>query len=123
MTFADSTLAAQRLSDRQGLHSLVDLLVCAKRILYAEGTVDGMGHISARHPTEPGQFFLACSRAPGLVQRQDVMLYDLDGEDITSLGLKPYLERFVHAEIYRQRLDVQAMVHSHSASVIPSGAT
>jgi ribulose-5-phosphate 4-epimerase/fuculose-1-phosphate aldolase len=35
----------------------------------------------------------------------------------------PYLERFIHGEIYRIRPDVQAIVHSHSPSVIPFAAS
>ena len=36
---------------------------------------------------------------------------------------RPYLERFLHGEIYRQRPDVMAIVHSHSDAVIPFGIT
>ncbi|MET1027028.1 MAG: class II aldolase/adducin family protein, partial [Dongiaceae bacterium] len=34
-------------------------------------------------------------------------------------GRRLYLERFIHGEIYRARPDVQAIVHSHSPSVVP----
>jgi HCOMODA/2-hydroxy-3-carboxy-muconic semialdehyde decarboxylase len=34
-----------------------------------------------------------------------------------------YLERFIHAAIYRARPDVKAIVHSHSPAVIPFGVT
>ena len=33
----------------------------------------------------------------------------------------PYLERFIHSEIYKTRPEVQSVVHSHSPSVIPFG--
>jgi HCOMODA/2-hydroxy-3-carboxy-muconic semialdehyde decarboxylase len=46
------------------------------------------------------------------------MIFDLDGNAIND-DRKPYLERFIHGEIYRQRPDVMAVVHSHSASVVP----
>jgi ribulose-5-phosphate 4-epimerase/fuculose-1-phosphate aldolase len=36
---------------------------------------------------------------------------------------RPYLERFIHDEIYRRRVDMVAVVHSHSPSVIPFGVT
>src|SRR5258708_32634475 len=36
---------------------------------------------------------------------------------------KPYLERYIHGEMYRQRPDVMAVVPSHSGSVIPFGIT
>jgi HCOMODA/2-hydroxy-3-carboxy-muconic semialdehyde decarboxylase len=53
----------------------------------------------------------------------DIMEYDLDGNPLDERGRKSYLERFIHGEIYRTRPDVQAVVHSHSPSVIPFGVT
>src|SRR5262249_17514259 len=47
----------------------------------------------------------------------------LDGEPVDARGRKPYLERFIHSEIYRVRPDVRAIVHSHSPSVVPYGVT
>jgi HCOMODA/2-hydroxy-3-carboxy-muconic semialdehyde decarboxylase len=38
---------------------------------------------------------------------------------VDSDDRKPYLERFIHAAIYKARTDVQSVVHSHSPSVIP----
>src|SRR5439155_11745652 len=34
-----------------------------------------------------------------------------------------YRERFIHSEIYRARSDVVAVVHCHTASLIPFGVT
>ena len=98
---------------------LVDRLVYANRILYDQGIVDGLGHVSVRHPTQDGVFLLSCNRAPGLVKRQDIVCYDLDGNAVSQTTERPYLERFIHSEIYRARPDVVAVVHSHSPSVIP----
>lgn len=103
--------------------TLVDNLVYANRILYDQGVVDGLGHASVRHDTEPGVFLLSCNRAPGLVRRQDIVCYDYDGNDVSESGQRPYLERFIHSEIYRTRPDVMAVVHSHSPSVIPFAIT
>jgi HCOMODA/2-hydroxy-3-carboxy-muconic semialdehyde decarboxylase len=102
---------------------LVDRVVYANRILYDHGVVDGLGHVSVRHPTEPGVFLLSCNRAPGLVKREDIVCYDLDGNAISQTSERPYLERFIHSEIYRARPDVVAVVHSHSPSVIPFAIT
>ena len=102
---------------------LVDRLVYANRILYDQGIVDGLGHVSVRHPTQDGVFLLSCNRAPGLVKRQDIMCYDLDGNAVSQTTERPYLERFIHSEIYRARPDVVAVVHSHSPSVIPFAIT
>ncbi|MDB5849352.1 MAG: aldolase [Rhodoferax sp.] len=103
--------------------SLVDKLVFANRILYDQGVVDGLGHASVRHDTVPDVFLLSCNRAPGLCRRQDIVCYDLDGQAVTETAQRSYLERFIHAEIYRARPDVVAVVHSHSPSVIPFAIT
>ncbi|NBV82319.1 MAG: hypothetical protein EBR63_03430, partial [Actinobacteria bacterium] len=36
---------------------------------------------------------------------------------------KPFVERYIHGEIYRTRPEVMAIVHSHAMSVIPFGIT
>jgi ribulose-5-phosphate 4-epimerase/fuculose-1-phosphate aldolase len=103
--------------------ALVDKLVLANRILYRQGVVDGFGHVSARHDQSPEHFLLARNMAPGLVRRDDILTFDLAGDALDAPGRRVYLERFIHAEIYRARGDVQAIVHSHSPGVIPLGAT
>ena len=50
----------------------------------------------------------------------DIQEYGADSEPLGD-ARKPYLERFLHGEIYRSRADVMAIVHSHSDSVIPFG--
>lgn len=102
---------------------LVDKLVYANRILYDHGVVDGLGHASVRHPEAAGVFLLSCNRAPGMVRRQDIVCYDYDGNAVSETADRPYLERFIHAEIYRARPDVSAIVHSHSPSVLPFAIT
>lgn len=102
---------------------LVENLVYANRILYDQGVVDGLGHASVRHGTQPGVFLLSCNRAPGLVRRRDIVCYDYDGNAVSETTERPYLERFIHGEIYRLRPDVVAVVHSHSPSVIPFAVT
>jgi HCOMODA/2-hydroxy-3-carboxy-muconic semialdehyde decarboxylase len=103
--------------------ALIDKLVLANRILYRNGVVDGFGHVSARHDRSPDHFLLARSMAPALVRRDDILTFDLNGVAQDAGDRRPYLERFIHAEIYRVRPDVQSVVHSHSPSVIPFGAT
>jgi len=105
------------------LTSLLDDLVAANRILAGLGVLDGFGHVSVRHPDRAGCYLLSRSLAPELVTRDDVMTYDFasvaqDGDTRT-----PYLERFIHGEIYARRPDVQSVVHSHSAPVVPFAAS
>ena len=103
--------------------ALVEKLVYANRILYDQGIVDGLGHVSVRDGNANGVFLLSCNRAPALVTARDIVCYDLDGEAVSAAAERPYLERFIHSEIYRARPDVVAVVHSHSPSVIPFGVT
>ncbi|MGY2052682.1 class II aldolase/adducin family protein [Methylobacterium sp. JK268] len=101
--------------------ALVEDLVAASRILADQGVVDGFGHVSVRHPGDPNRFLMSRSVAPALVTADDIMEFDLDGTAIDPRGRAVFLERFIHAEIYRARPDVQAVVHSHSPAVIPFG--
>ncbi len=96
-----------------------ELIAQANHILFDQGVLDAFGHVSARSADRPDRFLLARNMAPVLVTPEDVQEYDLDGE--TEGSGASYLERFIHAEIYRARPDVSAVVHSHSASVIPFG--
>jgi ribulose-5-phosphate 4-epimerase/fuculose-1-phosphate aldolase len=101
----------------------IEKLVRANRILFRHGIIDAFGHASARHPQHADRFLLSRNRAPGLVRQDDIVTYDFDGEAVSQDAGRPYLERFIHAEIYRARPEVMAVVHSHSPTVIPFGAT
>ncbi|MDZ5696677.1 class II aldolase/adducin family protein [Chelativorans sp. M5D2P16] len=94
-------------------------LVTASRILFMKNILDGFGHVSARDPEDPETFLISRNMAPGLVSRADIMRLDFDGNDVENSGHRPFLERFIHASIYRHRSDVNAIVHSHTASVLP----
>jgi ribulose-5-phosphate 4-epimerase/fuculose-1-phosphate aldolase len=101
---------------------LLEDLVAANRILAMHGVLDAYGHVSVRSPTDPAHFYMSRSLAPYLVTPGDVMEHGPDSEPIGD-DRKGYLERFIHGEMYRQRPDVMAVVHSHSDSVIPFGVT
>ena len=105
------------------LDALLDDLVAANRILAGLGVLDGFGHVSARHPDRADRYLLSRSLAPELVTRGDIQTYDLASSVQDGDARPPYLERFIHGEIYAKRPDVKAVVHSHAASVVPFGAT
>jgi ribulose-5-phosphate 4-epimerase/fuculose-1-phosphate aldolase len=100
------------------LKTAIDELVAANRILATEKVCDAFGHVSVRRPDDPEKFFLSRGRAPELIEAKDIMTFDLAGNPVEGNG-KPYLERFIHGAIYEVRPDVQAVVHSHSYSVVP----
>lgn len=101
----------------------IDTLVDANHVLFIEGVLDAFGHVSVRSSSNPNAFFIARSMAPALVRKEDILRCDLDGEVHDQRGRRSYVERFIHSEIYRARPEVQAIVHSHSPSVIPFGVT
>jgi ribulose-5-phosphate 4-epimerase/fuculose-1-phosphate aldolase len=100
--------------------SVIDDLVAANRILADQQVVDAFGHVSVRHRVNAQRFLLGRDLAPALVTANDIVEYDLDGN---AFGAKPgfthVLERFIHAEIYRMRPDVNSVVHSLSTAIIP----
>jgi ribulose-5-phosphate 4-epimerase/fuculose-1-phosphate aldolase len=103
------------------LTSIIDDLVAANHILFRQGVVDGFGHVSARHPHRADRFLLSCSMAPALVGPDDILEFELDGTPVDPNGKRPYLERFIHGEIFRARPEIMSVVHSHSPAVIPFG--
>lgn len=102
---------------------LVDDLVLANHILSNEGVLDAFGHVSARHPTSADRFLISHTRAPELVEADDLQLLDLNGARVAGGERRSYEEVAIHAAVYRQRSDVGAVIHSHAPSVIPFSVT
>ena len=102
---------------------IVDDLVLANHILSNEGVLDAFGHVSARHPTATDRFVISHTRAPELVEPDDLQLLDLHGARVAGGERRSYEEVAIHAAVYRYRSDVGAVVHSHAPSVIPFGVT
>jgi ribulose-5-phosphate 4-epimerase/fuculose-1-phosphate aldolase len=102
---------------------IIEDLVAANRILAAQEVLDAFGHVSVRHPQKSDRFLLSRAKSPELVEAGDIMEFSLDGTAIDSRGRKGYLERFIHGGLYEARPDIQAVVHSHSRSLIPFGIT
>ncbi len=98
-------------------------LIEGNHILANEGVLDGFGHISVRSASNPRHFFMPRSRAPGLVERADIMEFDERSQPIDQQGRTMYGERFIHGEVLAARPDVLAVVHSHSPDVLPFTVT
>jgi HCOMODA/2-hydroxy-3-carboxy-muconic semialdehyde decarboxylase len=103
--------------------ALIEDLVAANRILAALEIVDGYGHVSVRHDKHPDRYLIARSIAPESVGAKDILELDLDSKPVGGGNAKMYLERFIHGEIYKARPEVKAVVHHHSAAVIPFGVS
>jgi ribulose-5-phosphate 4-epimerase/fuculose-1-phosphate aldolase len=104
-----------------GLDTLIQDLVIANRILAKEEVVDAYGHVSVRHPDDPGRFLIARSLAPELVGPDDIVELDLDGQPVRADKRSLYLERFIHAAIFAARPEVMAVVHAHAEDTLPFG--
>jgi len=111
------------MSEETDLDAALDDLVIANRILANEGVIDAFGHISIRHPRRPDRYFLARSRSPELVERGDLMEFDLDSRPIDPQGRTMYSERPIHGSIYKARSDVMSVCHNHARSLIPFSVT
>jgi len=98
-------------------------LVIANRILAREDVVDAYGHVSMRHPEDPGRYLLSWSRSPELIEARDIVEFTLDGKPVKDDGRPPYLERFIHGAIYEARPDVHAVIHSHAEDLLAYGVT
>ena len=101
----------------------IEDLVAANRILAGEGILDAYGHVSIRHLGNPNRYLMSRSLAPILVTAQDIIEYDLDSTPIDPRGRVSVLERFIHGEVYKARPDVNAVIHSHSPTVVPFSVT
>ncbi|MBM2810855.1 MAG: mtnB 2, partial [Chloroflexi bacterium] len=81
-------------------------------ILTGEGIMDGAGHLSARIPGT--DTFLINPRFPGiLADPDDICTVDLNAKRIGGRGPIPS-ESIIHAILYRDRPDVQSVVHCHA---------
>jgi len=98
-------------------------LAIASRILADLGVFDAAGHVSMRHPGNAGRFLMSRSLAPALVTPPDIMEFTLASEPCDPRGRAPFIERYLHGEIYRKRPDVLGIAHGHSPAVIPFGLT
>src|ERR671918_834357 len=101
--------------------AVLEDFAAASRILADQGVFDAAGHVTMRHPGRAGRFLMSRSLAPALITADDIMEFDLDCVPCDPRGRNPFLERYLHGEIFKARPDVTAIAHSHSAAVIPFG--
>jgi ribulose-5-phosphate 4-epimerase/fuculose-1-phosphate aldolase len=107
----------------KAVESVIRDLVIANRVLARESVIDDFGHVSARHPEDPGRYFLARSRSPEIVTADDIVEFDLEGTPVNPETRKLYKERALHGAIYMARPDVNAVAHHHARSVLPFTVT
>lgn len=95
---------------------LRELVATAGCVLYRQGLVDYLGHCSARVPGTDRLIIKPKHskrvRSPAALGPADMVVIDLDGNLLEGDDAPPS-ERFIHTEIYRERPDVLAVVHTH----------
>jgi len=101
------------------ISQLKDDLVTANRILADNNVLDSFGHVSIRHPEKPDHFLMSRARAPMCIEIGDIMEFTLDGKVVGPEPGKPYSERFIHGAVLEARPEVMAVVHNHSANIVP----
>ena len=101
------------------LTDVIEELAIANRILAHEGVLDAFGHVSMRHPTDPGRYLLSRSRSPLLIEPDDILEYTLNSEPVRPPKVLLYAERVIHGCIYQARPDVMAVCHHHAPAVMP----
>jgi ribulose-5-phosphate 4-epimerase/fuculose-1-phosphate aldolase len=84
-----------------------DLLASA-RIIVHQGLADAFAHISIRLPVENQMLFMP-PKSPALLQEEDLFVIGLNEKAPQSS---------VHTAIYHHRLDVGAVIHTHSPKII-----
>jgi ribulose-5-phosphate 4-epimerase/fuculose-1-phosphate aldolase len=115
----------QQQRQQQDITETISDLVVANRILAMEGILDGFGHVSIRDPRDPNCYLMSRSISPALVTAGDIIQHDLDNNATQEKdrGQKLYYERWIHGEVYKARPNVNAIVHSHSPTVVPFAST
>jgi len=91
----------------------------ANRMLGNEGVLDAFGHVSVRHPNDPGRYLLSRSRSPGVIEADDILEFTLDSEPVVPPTAHLYAERVIHGCIYQARPDVMAVCHHHAPAIMP----
>ena len=94
-------------------------LARANRMIANEGVLDAFGHVTIRHPSDPGRYLMSRSRAPELVEPDDILEFTLDSKPVKPTDLRLYGERVIHGEIYQARPEVNAVCHHHAPSILP----
>ncbi len=118
-----ATLAARKLFAQADRAALIEDLVAANHILFAQGIVDAFGHVSVRTAANAARYLISRSLAPAQVTAADIVEFDLDSKPAAGDTRTGYRERFIHGEIYRARPDVMSVVHCHAPALIPFGIT
>jgi L-fuculose-phosphate aldolase len=92
-------------------HALKQQLADAIRMLERAGIINHSGHGSARR--DAASFFVnSGASVRGALTVDDIVAVNFDGQLIEGTAAPP-IEFYIHAELYRARPDVHAVMHTH----------
>lgn len=108
-------------SQRTILAALHRKFITGCHILHYHAVLDAYGHLSVRSPFDPEVFIMSKYIAPGTISSPDDLIeyHVCNAEPLDPSETKGYSERHIHSEVYKRHRDVDAVIHSHSESVIP----
>jgi L-fuculose-phosphate aldolase len=115
---------AKRAGNNAAHRRLKEELIVAGKVLVAQGQDDfTRGHISLRLPDNPRLFFMK-AHSIGLdeITMQNILTIDLDGKVIAG-SARRHSEVYIHSEIFRERPDVNCVIHTHPTYSIALSAT
>ena len=105
------------------LERAINDLVIANRVLAYHGVFDEYGHVSVRHPGDPGRYLLARACPAAFVEPGDILEFTLDGAPMNDDNRSLCTERFLHAAIYAARPEVNSVLCAGSEDVLPFSIT
>lgn len=83
------------------------------RILFMEGLADNVGHVSIRDPDEEIVHINPRTASRGEIRPDDVVEVTLESEPVDPEAPEPVSEREIHTALYREREDINAVLHLH----------
>lgn len=87
-------------------------LVDAIRMLESAEYIDHNGHCSARRDAD--SFYInSGASVRGMLTVEDIVAVDFDGKPVDGSNVKPPLEFPIHAEVYRAKPKIKAVMHTH----------
>ncbi|MBI1204163.1 MAG: class II aldolase/adducin family protein [Rhodopseudomonas sp.] len=99
-------------------------MVWAGKVLVAEGQDDfTRGHISFRLPDDPSLFFMK-PHSIGFdeITPDNILTIGMDGNVVAGTARR-HSEVYIHSEIFKQRPDINCVVHSHPTYSVALSAT
>lgn len=83
------------------------------RILFMEGLADNVGHVSVRDPDDELVHINPRTASRGEIRPADVVEVTLESEPVDPAAPQPVSEREIHTALYREREDINAVLHLH----------